>query len=372
MNEANEKAKELLGIAHDDPVDKEIEIGDIVEKEVKFDFLENEKKESTTEVDTIVEPEKPKKKAKKVSLSKINVLEATELEKETDIRTALYGGKSVFQIIAAQSGYMAKVAPLVHKDTVSLLYSNLSRYEYKKAVFKVIYDKIVSISSGRVDFETWLKNTSVEDIETFYYGIYCATFPDEGVFTFSCPNCGNSRDLSVKHSNLFKTADNVEMKKLISNVSKNSNDEASRQKYSLVGKTEAFQLPDSGIIMEIRTPSLWDSLEILRVVPERVIDRDTTSVTNMLYVKKFLIPSKQKGGYIEQTDSQELLRIIDNLSIDDASELQSLVSERVDNHRITYSIKNIKCPDCGKVVEDIPVSIEDILFTLIFEKTQAY
>lgn len=318
------------------------------------------------------EEERPVKKAKKIDLSKINVVQATELEKDTDLRSAIYGGKSMYQIVAAQSGYMAKVAPLVHKDVVSLLYSNLSRYEYRKSVFKVIYDKIGAISSGKMNFETWLKNTSVEDIETFYYGIYCATFPDEGRFTFTCPNCDQERVMSVKHANLFKTTDKTKMKKLIKDVSTNAISDEARKKYSLVGKTECYELSDSKIIMEVRTPSLWDSLEILRVVPERIIDRDTTSVTNMLYVKRFLIPTRGTEGnsYTEQTNSEELLRIIDNLTIDDAAQLETVVSERVDNHRITYSIKNVKCPTCGETSKEIPISIEDILFSLIFEKTR--
>ena len=163
---------------------------------------------------------------------------------------------------------MAKIIPLVHKDIISLLFSNLGRYEHKKAIFKVIYEKIAAISSERMSFEEWLRNTSVEDIETFYYGLYNATFPNEGTYTFICPNCGEERSIRIGHNNLFRTTDKAKMKKLINTVSKEAISKAAREKYSLVGKTEAFVLDDSGIIVEIRTPSLWDSLEILRVVPE--------------------------------------------------------------------------------------------------------
>ena len=352
--------------------EKKIDATDVIEKEVGFDFAKHIEEESVTEtVEEEAEKKVEKKKAKKIDISKITIVDGTALDKDKDIRAALYGGKSAFQIVAAQSGYMAKVIPLVHKDTINLLYSNLSRYEYRKAVYKVIFDKIVSISSEKMSFEEWLKNTTVEDIETFYYGIYCATFPNEGTFTFTCPECGEETTIKINHGNLFKTTDKAKMKKLINDVSKNALSAEARKKYSLIDKTESFQLTDSKIIMELRTPSLWDSLELLRVVPERIIDRDTTSVTNMLYIKRFLIPSKvQEGGYSEQTDSQELLRIIDNLSIDDANELQMAVSERVDENRITYSIKNITCPKCKTEVKETPISIEDILFTQIFEKVQ--
>jgi hypothetical protein len=372
INEGSATASKLLNL-EESVVDKKIDAADVIEKEVAFDFdkhIEEDSKVSASVVD-VDKPAAPRKKAKKVDINNVSIVDGTALDKDKDLRAALFGGKSAFQIVAAQSGYMAKVIPLVHKDTINLLYSNLSRYEYRKAVYKVIFDKIVSISSEKMTFEEWLKNTTVEDIETFYYGVYCATFPNEGTFTFTCPECGEETTMKIGNNNLFKTTDKAKMKKLINEVSKNALSPEARKKYSLVGKTESFQLTDSKIIMELRTPSLWDSLEILRVVPERIIDKDTVSVTNMLYIKRFLIPSKiQEGSYTEQTDSQELLNIIDNLSIDDANELQDAVSERVDENRITYSIKNITCPKCKHEVKETPISIEDILFTQIFEKAQ--
>lgn len=374
-NEKNEEkqtlAEEKLGIKKN-IAEKEVKVDDIIEKEIPFDFDAQIEDTSTSAVEQDdSEVKEVKKIRKKVDLTKINIVDSTGLDKEKDLKTALYGGKSAFQVVCAQSGYMAKIIPLVHKDVISLLSSNLSRYEYRKAVFKVIYDKIVSISSEIMTFEEWLKNTSVEDVETFYYGIYCATFPNEGSFTFKCPKCGEERQMTINHNNLFKTTDKDKMRKLINEISKKSMSKEARKQFSLVGKTEAFTLDDSGIIVELRTPALWDSLEILRVVPDSVIDKDTASVTNMLYIKRFLIPSKSvKDGYSEQTDSQELLRIIDNLSINDAAELQEAVSDRVDSNRISYSIKNITCPNCHTEIKETPISIEDILFSLIFEKAQ--
>jgi len=91
----------------------------------------------------------------------------------------------------------------------------------------------------------------------------------------------------------------------------------------------------------------------------------------MLYVKRLLVPSKEdKSVFVEETKRQSILRIIDNLPIEDSKELEDAVYDRVDENRIMYSIKNIKCIECGEEVQDIPISIEDILFTLIFEKTQ--
>lgn len=368
----NEEIKNMLGLSGENLADKTIDASDVIEKEVEFDFNKHiEDNETSATVASVEEEQKEVKKAKAIDLTKLTVIDKNALEKEKDLKSVLYGGKSAFQIVAAQSGYMAKVIPLVNKDVINLLYSNLSTYEYRKSIFKVIYDKVVGFSVGNLTFEEWLKNTSVGDIETFYYGIYCATFPNEGTFTFSCPKCGEEQTFRISHNNLLKTTDKQKMKVLVNEVSKNSRSKEDMYKYSLINKTEGFVLEDSNIVMELRTPSLWDLLEIFRTVPENVIDRDEESVNCMLFIKKFLIPSKTDEGlaYVEQSDGQEILRIIDNLSIDDATRLKNSLKEREDSNKISYSLKNLVCSRCKEEVKDTPISIEDILFTLIFEKT---
>ena len=351
---------------------KPFEFGTSAEKEIKIDLLnleEDQEQEPIKEAEEKVN--EPRKKAKSVDISKLKVVNKTEIDKERDLKNALYGNKAAFQIVAAQSGYMAKVLPLVHKDVINILYSNLGRYEYKKGVYRVIWEKIFDTSVGKMNFDEWLQRTSVEDMETFYYGVYCSTFPNEGSFRYTCPHCGNEKEYKINHRNLIKTTDREKMKRLIDEVSRNATTVQAMEAYSLIGKNEAIQLTESGIIIELRTPTLYDSLEILRTVPEKTIDKDTLSVTNMLYVNRLLVPSKDdKSVFVEETKRQSILRIIDNLPINDSKELEDAVYDRVDENRIMYSIKNIKCTECGEEVQDIPISIEDILFTLIFEKTQ--
>jgi hypothetical protein len=318
------------------------------------------------------QPAKPadKKKPKFIDLNKLTVVSKTEIDKERDLRQALYNNKAAFQIVAAQSGYVAKVAPLVHKDLVNILYSNLSAYEQRKSVYKTIHEKVFETSVGKMDFDAWLKNTTVEDMETFYYGVYSSTFPNEGTFRFACTKCGKDHDYKVNHANLIKTTDRDHMKRLIDEVSRNSTSTEKMKEYSLIGKNQAIQASETGLVFELRTPSLLDALEILRTVPEKNIEKDVATLTNMLYVSRVLIPSKDGSGYAEESSRTSVLRIIDNLPIDDANELQAAVYDRVDENRISYSIKNIKCVDCSHEEKDIPISIENILFTLIFEKAQ--
>jgi hypothetical protein len=341
------------------------------EKEVEvnlFEDLETFEKESE-EMLTLDEDIEEEIKAKVVDISKYNLVNKTEIDKEKDLRTALYGSKAAFQIVAAKSGYIAKMLPLVYRDSRDITEQRVSRYEYKKSVFRVVWEKIYESSVGKFSFDDWIKNTCIEDIDTFYYGIYASTFPNEGAFRYKCPACSAEKEYKISHNNLIKTTDKESMKKLIEDVSKGVNNRETMKQFSLIGKNQAIELTESKIVVELKTPTIFDSLEILRTIPEKMIDKDEYAVTDMLYIERMLIPSKDNNGYFEELNKPAMLRIIENLPMGDASELRTAVSDRVEENRISYSIKNIKCTECEYEVKEIPLVIEDILFRLIFRKS---
>ena len=64
----------------------------------------------------------------------------------------------------------------------------------------------------------------------------------------------------------------------------------------------------------------------------------------------------------------QYLKFVSRAKVD--TDIQNAVFDRVDEHRITYSIKNITCPVCSFKADETPISIEDILFTAILERAQ--
>jgi len=375
--EVKEDAKRTITLAkkmleQDESKDDYIELitDESIEREVKIDLYEDLETTDMAEEIMKEEPKASKRKAKVIDIDGLHIVNKTEMDKEKDLRNALFGNKAAYQIIAAQSGYTAKVLPLVHKDILNILNEKANRFERQKSLYRVIWEKIHDTSIGKMSFEQWLRHTSVEDLETFYYGVYASTFPDSGSFRFKCPSCGKEHDYKVYNDNLVKTTDRPKMKKLIELISRESISMDTMQKLSLIGKNQGIQLTDSGLVFELRTPSLLDLLEILRTVPEKTIDRDAESIVYMLYVNQVGVPTLDKTGYFMENKKPNILRIIDNLGIDDANEFKDAVDARIDENRITYSLKNIKCVECQTEIKDVPLSIENILFTLIFEKAQ--
>lgn len=307
------------------------------------------------------------KEAKKVDINKLRInTSKSELEKSKDLRNVLYGNRSMYQIVAAQSGYTAQLLPLVYKDFISISNTQSSLYEEKLLMYRTIWEKIYKTSAGNLRFDEWTKVTSIEDLETFYFGLYNNTFPDEGEFSFACPSCGTVNSFKTDQSTLGKTSDSAAMKEHIKQISAKSVDRKTTAELSLLDKEEAYELDKSKIIIVIKNPSIWDSLDIIRRFPDE-IKKDALTITNLLYITRILIPDG-KDGYTEETNKRTILETVEHLSIDDGNQLAYAVASVVDKLRITYSIKNSTCPVCKYVTKEVPISMEDVLFTLISRK----
>jgi hypothetical protein len=359
----------------DDVYEKPFAISDSdFEETVKFgdDIIASSDEASGDATITMAGPvERPK--AKPIDPESVKKTVArNELDIESDLKRALFTGKSAFQIVAAQSGYIAKIAPLVNRDFVDLYNSSLSSFESRKLIFSIIYEKIIESSAGKMSFNDWLSSTSVGDLETFYYGLYCSTFGDEGIATMECPNCGESFQFTLNCRNLAKTADKDKMKERLDDVSKNANSAEDMRKFSLLSEKKTYSLPKSGILVELHMPSLYDMLAFLRTTPEKVAQAKSQNpayISTVLSISKVSIPMHDQSGlYTDVADSQKFIRIIDQLDIDDANALNDVVADMIENYHITYSVKGLSCPKCHKAIGDVPVNIEQILFTQIFRK----
>jgi hypothetical protein len=316
--------------------------------------------------------EKIKRVPKKINLSDLSIVERNAIQQNNDLKSALYTGKASFTIAATKSGYSASMLPLVHKDAQRILYSSLDPVSQQKETYKIIHEKMYDIGVDRMkkDFNYWLKNTAAEDIDTFYYGVYCSTFPDGGTLEVQCDECGHSTGYTIPHDNLITTED-PNTRALSNDIIREVVDEDTMKKYSLINKNETYLLEDSGMIIEVKTPTLYDLLDIMRNVREEKIKRDPNSVTNMLYVERILLPNKSiEGQYSQVTDRRRILHIIDNLSLDDAELVNTIIGELIEIHRLTFSVKSLVCESCGASMNDLDFNIEDVLFTAIFDRYQ--
>lgn len=357
-------SNELKKISEIEDVEKEIE-DKVTFTEEETNLLERYEIENVADsIDPILET----KEAEVADLSNISVVQKNDIERNKLLMNALKNVTSTFEITAAQSGYTCKISPLNNKDSFNILNTSSSEYETSKSTYKVIYDKITEFSCGHMTFENWLKNTAVGDLESFYYGLYCATFLDEGGFRFTCPDdrCGHVTDQIIRNKSLKQVANYKEMQELTNSISLNSFDMESMKKLSLLSNATQVKLDKTGFIFEIKIPSLWDLLELYRTVDEKVFkNHDDAEINALVCTTGILIP-EGNNKYVADQNKYDILEVLDKLPISDAASLKKTITNILEKYHVSYSIKSVKCAKCGKEIKNVPIDLRSILFTKIY------
>ena len=306
-----------------------------------------------------------------------NVVKRDTIMQHDDLMKAT-SQSAVVQVCCAQSGYTANMTPLKYREFFKMSNSETSSYENRKMTYKTIYDKIssTSITDWQMTFEEWLKATSVYDMETLCYGIFCATYQNDGRYTYTCPRCKNQVEVILDHNSIIHRADTTDMSKLSDKIVKESDTIDKLQQYSLVLKEPTtIQLSNSKIVFELRIPSLYDMLALLKAFSDEELEaiessNEKFSLTIMLTTKNVYIPINDKNQldkYSKYSTKKDIQTVLDNLPPLDFAQLKRYIIRMLNKYHVSYSIDNVKCthPSCDHVVDTIPLNLEDILFAHI-------
>ena len=303
-----------------------------------------------------------------IDLNSIEIVEKPAFEKLRDFE-AVFKKKATFQIVAVQSGFSAHMSALKMQDIHNITNSTLDAYEHKKIMYQTIHSHIEDSSIGRIGFNDWLKLTSYHDFPTFLYGIYCQTYPESNEFEITCGSCKELTKISMNNESLIETYnEGIVLEKIREIISSSKTLEDLIGK-SLVHTTTRILLPNSKLIIDIQTPSLWDHLELLKTANNNAIKNYGETIGLVLFIKNIYMIDYQstmatgKPKYYPLNDKNEFVNVVRELSKDDGKFLETSVNERIERYAITYSIQNTKCSKCNDNLGSLPVDMETALFT---------
>jgi len=304
-----------------------------------------------------------------IDINSIEFIEKSPLERIDDIDFIL-NGKPTFQVVANQSAYIAHMESIRLADINALTNSSADIYATKQKLYKTIWSKINTTSVGKIDYKTWLKVTSFYDLPSLMYGIYCQTFPGDTTFEINCRHCHETTDVIVNNETLISVKDEETYSKL-NEIINNTSKPEDLLNNSIVNKYSRSVLPTSKILIDIQTPSLWNHLELLASVDKEMINEIEDILGTLMFVKNlFVLDIKElqrtgKPKYYSVTDKNQIIHILRNLEIFDAKALGDAIGERSDKYAISYKIKNFKCRKCENDIGEIPVDVEQLLFSQI-------
>lgn len=269
-----------------------------------------------------------------------------------------------------QSKYSITLSAFTRGELISL--QSLVRREelYREETYKIIYKHIVSTSLGELTLEEFLVNTSFLDLDTLAYLMYSATFKDRGTYTFNCFNseCNEPIDIQLNNSSLIKINnpdlyESMRKDALKENIDLNM---LRKREDFFLNKGVYLQLTDSGYFVTLKEPSLAEDSWTLRYSKEEVLSGDTGLLTALECIKEIRIPIPGTDEHLIVEDKGDILKYVYKLSFGDQKELIDEAEEIMFGNVINYKIDEVKCPHCGEVYKDLPISMSNVLFYLIY------
>jgi hypothetical protein len=307
----------------------------------------------------------------KIDINKIEIIEKSPLDKVTDI-DRIVSTRPTFQVIANQSSYIAHMTSIRMEDINAIQNSISGQYENQQKLYRTIFNKINNSSLGDVNYTKWLKVTSFFDVSTLLYGIYCQTFPTDTDFTVTCGSCNEATDIRVNNGTLIDVKDETVYENL-NNVLTSAHNPEEVIKDAVINSHDRVILPYSKVLVEIKTPTLADHLELLGSVKPEAAEEMADVLGTLLFIKNIYVPDmdtyQQTGEvkYVNVDNMSSTVSIIRNLELVDASELANAISARTDRYAINYKIKSHPCSKCGTQLGDIDIDMQQMLFHQVLQ-----
>ena len=339
-------------------------------EEPKSDF-EKERNINATQLDEVL-------KNIKIDVSKVKIVDKSIVERFTNANLKI-NGRPTFEVVCNQSGYVAHVESLKYSDLSALENSTGGLYAQKQRVYKTLYNKINSTSLGDITYEQFLKLTSLFDIPSIEYGVYCQTFKTESDFTVVCPHCKKPSDIKVNNKELLvykdqKAFDNVQ--NILGSVSLPED----AMKNAAVNIRNRILLPESKMMVDIKLPTLYKYLEIIGSVNPNMFKEVEDIVGLMIFIDKlykldinklletgdveyYEIKYEDESGVRDfKREREEIAKVISELELDDSLKIQQEIKSLTDLYSIEIGLKGFNCPKCNKYIDKRILDIEETLF----------
>lgn len=405
MNDDTTQTKEIYEVTDQEeiPVDNEINdnTNNVIEKDEELESILNMNKEiqsNNSEIDEeikdafkpeVIREEKSKEtktykhfdinKKKNnlnfmdkitVDLNNITITEKSPLRRTDDFNTVFDNNIATFSIVCCQSAYSASLSGLTLSEKNALTNSSNDMFQSRQRLYKTIYNKIQSMNIAKPSFDNWLKITAFGDLNTLLFGIYCMTFISNNEFDITCGNCEKVTSIVVDNQTLVEAKDK-EVYAKIEEITSHPMSGEELVEHSLVHKNQRIMLNESKVIVDIHTPSLYDHLMLIKQSNPKVLREYADTFSAMLFIGHIYmldVEGTYRSGqptYYELTSKQDILSTLIKLSNNDGEQLESAIEKKLGKYKIDYEIHNAKCTHCGNKIPNMPVDMEEILFTRI-------
>lgn len=274
---------------------------------------------------------------------------------------------ATYEVIPLQSAYRVSFRGMNLNTRIAARKISGTNYEQTYKLLKMIYDHIESTNLGKITFDTWLKITAEDDVNTIIFGIYGATYPKESDYSIGCPHCGSRNEIKISKEKLIQVFDQKSYK-LVAEILGQNLPPIELVKRSCVNHVQRILLPDSKDLIDLGTPTLKDMLDALtKSNNNRNVEPELFGI--LKYVNKFAVIShkalleRKVIDYIEISSEEQQIERLNNLTDTDKKTLEKAIEEKLKDFEVKYRVPNFKCNKCTKDVVDVDIGMSEVLFT---------
>lgn len=226
----------------------------------------------------------------------------------------------------------------------------------------ILNNHITGSSIGKMRLSQLIKVVSYYDIETLYYALYAASYPNISEISRTCSKCGQEYFINMNTRDILRNPEDFvkEAKDIRDNV---TTYEILREK-SLLNKEIKKACANGNIIVVMRHPSIESYINTMNNLTQETIRKYSNSMIDIIYSISKIYVRDNGHNYIEIIDPNVIMDVISKVK--DANlkyELLDMLEDLRPNALPSYGYKATMCPECGYKDESIPFNMEDLLFT---------
>jgi hypothetical protein len=309
-----------------------------------------------------------------IDVNKIVLSESNKLVQMTSMES-VFNAVPTMKVILTQSGWWGEMSALSMAEINSINLSTNDPYTDTRRQYQILHKHIESSNLGKIGFNDFLKATAFYDVDSLYYGCYCMTFPGENEFEITCPSCQKKTVAIITNNSLFKRPS----AETIAKVKQLRNTVATPQELvaaSLLSETHRVALPDSKMVVELRSPTLEDYLENLNGITPEQADKYASAVGIRAFVSRLFmldIPATKRANEPRffEVHGDVLFEALCRLSKVDGKTVSTAIEGDVKRYIIGYSLKPFPCRNCNDTIPEMPVNMERVLFTQIAKEVRS-
>lgn len=358
---------------------------DDINKAISFANNENsEKKEENLKNDEISSDNIEKKVEETTNKKEVNVVEVNESvidkgkRKRRDVKVLRndskykrYRQKSIdnahrVAIPMLNSGYIAAMAGYKTLELAPIMSAQeSSAYDKYSTLYNKLYDKLKVNNVSGFTYDNFLKLTSSFEASLLLYAAYKASVADEHTeMDFKCPKCKSTFTHREANSDLLKYKDESKVIEVVENMKTGTAIEVLES--SNVNNIVTEYL-DTGAIVEIRHPSLYQHLDMLGKITPNLAKNYPVVLGYAIYIERLLIPTGEIIDGVEEvfevTELEDILYEITNFDDSLVKALSKAVGDFGKGTPYTIGLHDIRCTKCNhELAKFNELDMEEMLF----------